>query len=294
MSQLHQQNRWNIGKVEKHYFSFHYYIVLLLLIAGSHTPSDRFEHCSPFKPVMWHTKASFLQYCYTYMHNPHSVNQVGTLKYFREKYNRHNATPKKVLDSYEGSEELFLSMGRAYIVEAALKYFGMKQLTDKPTVYVFPKNIVHESVVKKQQYLDEAIGGFIDTFVLQKQSGSACDSEDHIKNYGLCCIFLTVILLQLKDTAAEADGDRNLINQKLLFSIFKSLGTYSKYAIEMFVSIAQMECLLTPRLSAEFKWGFFTNWRGGPGRNIEDDLGQEISNKISKSIVQRMGPNKTI
>ena len=87
------------------------------------------------------------------MHNPHSVNQVGTLKYFREKYNRHNATPKKVLDSYEGSEELFLSMGRAYIVEAALKYFGMKQLTDKPTVHVFQKNIVHKSVVRNSSIL---------------------------------------------------------------------------------------------------------------------------------------------
>ena len=73
------------------------------------------------------------------MHNPHSVNQVGTLKYFRLKYNRHNATPKKVLDLYEESEEL----GSAYIVEAALKYFGMKQLTDKPIVHVFLKNIVH-------------------------------------------------------------------------------------------------------------------------------------------------------
>ena len=81
-------------------------------------------------------------------------------------------------------------------------------------------------------------------------------------------------MLHLKDTAAEADEDINLINQKLLLSIFKSLGTYNKYAIEMFVSIARMECLLTPRLSAEFKCFFFTNWRGGPGRNIEDDLGE--------------------
>ena len=33
----------------------------------------------------------------------------------------------------------------------------------------------------------------------------------------MSCIFLAVVLLRLKDTAAEADGDRNLINQELLF-----------------------------------------------------------------------------
>ena len=265
------------------------------LLAGTHTPSDRFEHCSPFKPVMWHTKASFLQYCYTYLHNPHSVSQVGTLKYFREKYNRKNATPKKVLDCYERSEELLLSVGRAYIVVAALKYFGMSKLDDTPTVHVFPKNIINDTIEAKQQYFDEAFGGFIDKFVLQNQLNSpSYDKEDYIMNYGMSCIFLAAVLLQLKDTAAEADGDRNLINQKLLLLIFKSLGTYSKYAIEMFVSIAQMECLLIPRLSAEFKWGFFTNWRGGYGHNIEDDLVQEITNRVSKNMVQRMGPNKTI
>ena len=72
------------------------------------------------------------------------------------------------------------------------------------------------------------------------------------------------------------------------------MGAYSKYALEMFTSIAQMECMLTPRLAEEVKWGFFVNWRGGPGNNMEDDLAQEISNRLSKSIVQRMGPNKTL
>ena len=37
------------------------------------------------------------------------------------------------------------------------------------------------------------------------------------------------------------------------------------------------------------------NYRGGAGKNIEDDLiAQEIYNKCSKSIVQRMGDNKTL
>jgi len=265
------------------------------LLSGSHTPSDRFEHCSPFKPVMWHTKASLLQYCYSFLHKAESVNQVGTLKYFREKFNRRNVTPSKVLDSYEGCEELFISVGKAYIVAAALVFFGMSTLDDVPSDNKFPANISRETTENKKKCFDDIFGRFIDKFLFQKNANTDLNEEDDfVTNYGLCFIFLTILILQMKDTAAEADGERNLINQKLLLSVFKSMGAYSKYAIEMFVSIAQIECLLTPRLSEEFKWGFFVNWRGGVGNNIEDDLAQEISNRLSKSIVQRMGPNKTL
>ena len=119
------------------------------------------------------------------------------------------------------------------------------------------------------------------------------EERDYVTNYALSYIFLTVLILKMKDTAAEADGERNLINQKSLLSVFKSMGAYSKYALELFVSIAQIECLLTPRLTEEFKWDFFVNWRGSAGNNIEDEVAQEIFNRLSKSVVQRMGPNKT-
>ena len=263
------------------------------LLAGSHTPSDRFEHCSPFKPVMWHTKASLLQYSYSFLHKPDSVNQVGTLKYFREKYNRKNVTQSKVLDSFEGSEELFLSIGRAYIIAAALSFFGMNDLDDTPTLHKFPDNISRDSTSSKKEYFDDVFGKFVDKFLLQKVDVDS-DDDDYVKNYALCFMFLAVLIMQMKDTAAAGDGHRNLINQKLLLSVFKAMGPYSKYAIEMFVSIAQIEFLPTPRLSEEFKWGFFLNWRGGAGHNIEDDLAQEISNRLGKNIVQRMGPNKSI
>jgi hypothetical protein len=266
------------------------------LLAGSHTPSDRFEHCSPFKPVMWHTRASLLQYSYSFLHKPDSVDQVGTLKYFREKYNRKNVTPSKVIDTFEGSEELFLSVARAYIIAAALDFFGMSNLEDEPTLHPFPENITHKTISDKKQYFDDVFGKFIDKFLLQKVDAGDPDDgdDDYVKNYALSFIFLGVLIMQMRDTGAEGDGQRNLINQKLLLSVFKAMGSYSKYAIEMFVSVAQIECLLTPRLSEEFKWGFFVNWRGGIGHNIEDDLAQEISNRLSKRIVQRMGPNKTL
>ena len=211
------------------------------LLSGSHTPSDRFEHCSPFKPVMWHTKASLLQYSYSFLHRAECVNQVGTLKYFREKYNHRNSTPSKVLDSYERSEELFISVGRAYIVSAALVFFGMSTVDDMPFKNKFLPNIQQETFENKKKCFNEIFGRFIDEYLLQKNANGDRNEDDHfVTNNGLCFIFLTILLLQMKDTAAQADGERNLINQKFLLSVFKSMGAYSKYAIEMFVSIAQI------------------------------------------------------
>ena len=119
--------------------------------SDSHTPKDRFEHCSPFRPVMWHAKASLLQLCYHLLYKSESILQVGTLKYFRETYNRKNVTPKKVVDCFEGSEEFFISVGKSYIVAALLEFFGMKSVDDQPTNYTIPSNFTSAKKKSKER-----------------------------------------------------------------------------------------------------------------------------------------------
>lgn len=55
---------------------------------------------------------------------------MDTLKYFREKLDRKNVTPEKVTKSYDGSVQFFLSIGRAYLLEAAMEFFNMDDLDD--------------------------------------------------------------------------------------------------------------------------------------------------------------------
>ena len=89
---------------------------------------------------------------------------MGTLKYFREKYNCKNVTPEKVANSYEGSEQFMLSVGKAYILEAAMEFWGMANLTDHPKKHVPPAGIIHMTIEKKH-YFDAIVGDFVNEFV---------------------------------------------------------------------------------------------------------------------------------
>ena len=62
-------------------------------------------------------------------------------KYFKEKLDRKNVTPTRFLDSCERSEELFLSVGKGYLMTGLLKFFGMTTLDDLPTANLFLKEL---------------------------------------------------------------------------------------------------------------------------------------------------------
>lgn len=91
---------------------------------------------------------------------------MGTLKYFREKLDRKNVTPEKVTKSYDGSVQFFLSIGRAYLLEAAMEFFNMDDLDDNLGNYVPPTGILHMTTARKREYFNVVIGAFVDQFVM--------------------------------------------------------------------------------------------------------------------------------
>ena len=91
---------------------------------------------------------------------------MGTVKYFHEKLNCKNVTPEKVTKSHEGSVQFFLSIGKAYLLEAAMEFFNMDDLDDNPRNYVPPVGILHMTTARKREYFDRVIGAFVDQFVM--------------------------------------------------------------------------------------------------------------------------------
>lgn len=94
---------------------------------------------------------------------------------------------------------------------------------------------------------------------------------------------MAIFLMQLIDTCAEGDGVRNNINKKRLLLYFKSTNSFSKYAIEMFTSIAQIEAIVSEQMAERLTWERFVDWHGGLGKNIAKDTAQEVCVKVSKA-----------
>ena len=95
-----------------------------------------------------------------------SVREIRTFKYFREKLNRKNVTADKVTKSYEGCEQFFISIGIAYICEAAMEFWDLDNRDGKPTKHIPRPGMKHLPLLQKKEYFDMVIGEFVDQFVM--------------------------------------------------------------------------------------------------------------------------------
>lgn len=120
------------------------------------------------------------------------------------------------------------------------------------------------------------------------------EREDRLLNYGWQVIQLGVFLMQLNDTEAEGDGERSLINWKLLMLYYRCRSRGMKYAFEAMRFITCTKALLSEKMAHRVLHGQFVNPRGGAGKNYANDLKMEHLIRDNKVILKDLGVNKTL
>ena len=77
-----------------------------------------------------------------------------------------------------------MSVGKAYLLNAALDFWGMKNLTDQLAKHAPPPGILFKTSEKKLDYLNEVIGNFVDKYVIVdpdkecNHNGQALDNDE--------------------------------------------------------------------------------------------------------------------
>lgn len=198
---------------------------------------------------------------------------------------------------FEDCEQLFLSVGKCFTVEALLQFFDMETEEDRPKRNCPPYHLLY-SADNKRQYLDVTLLAFINEYLLPpvnqaNEEGPPNPGPDYIRNYSLCILKYFFILMDFKDAVKEGNGDRLATLHKQLIHHFKSDSGFNAYAIEMLISIVQNEVFLSESEAHQCKWASTANWKGGSHKNVEIDLLQENRNKDIKKLIKGMGANKT-
>ena len=228
-----------------------------------------------------------------------STRQQGTLRYFREKFNRRKVCQR--VKHYEDCEQLFDSVGKMHIIEAALTFFGMEGRNDSPRKNV-PPSVFLLTEEQKQNFYHSSMERFVDEYIWVERDGLDESNDaakqydqppDKVIAYALNLLRHFIILADLRDAVREGHGEHLATLSKLLLLHFKSHKGFNTYSIEMLLNIVQNEVFLSERQASQCKWAATSNWKGGPGKNIEIYLMQEKTNHIQKKLIKTMGANKT-
>lgn len=95
-----------------------------------------------------------------------------------------------------------------------------------------------------------------------------------------------------QDATDNGDGKRTCRLWKFLMLHFKTNGR-TKYALEAFNLIAQINALLSPQLAHQLMWNRTCNTKRGQGKNKELDLHNEHINRVFKDDINTFHSNLT-
>ena len=186
---------------------------------------------------------------------------------------------------YEDCEQLFLSVGKCYVIEASLEFFQMETTKHKPAA-----NGPHSVHVLAEDYQKTYIINVIDKFLDEHVfSDGSKEVSDGVWCYAVNTVKCYMLLADFKDAVSTGNGDHLPIIRKQLLKHFFATPGFNEFAIEMLLNILQCEVLLSQAETNHCKWAATVNWKGGAGRNIEIDLFQENRNCEMKKLIRAMG-----
>ncbi len=203
---------------------------------------------------------------------------------------------------FEDCEQLFMSVGHCYLIEALLQFFNMDNVNESPkSNNPCPPNDLNED--ERKLHVLAVLDKFLEEYVFQTSECSDDDGDtiddddddddDGVYNYSINLLKSFMVLVDCKNAVASGNGEHLALIQKQMLLYFSSVSGFNSYAIEMLIATIQNEVLLSPAEAQQCKWAALANWKGGRNKNIEIDLLQENRNKDIKELIRHMGANKT-
>ena len=261
------------------------------LRSGCATEKERFDNLYPITFEMWHTAMNFLLLIFKSLFDENSFEK-GSMNAAKIRLKR-KTVKKEVQNHYDHDKDFFLSFLKSYIVEALSDFFGIEEVTDRPTVNV-PDDPNDTNCV--QSKMDEFIDKYVfavgtdatsvnvqETEVLtvtplelllpngqkstvnilkkQKQSSLVAD-YDRIKHYGHVVLQLGLIYMNFLDICKIPDRSRMMCTFKYMLMIFKASNNRSKYALEILRFLCHQQSSYSLKVAHESFYGLFVNTKG--------------------------------
>ena len=115
------------------------------------------------------------------MYNTNSDAELGTMKCSQERIMRHSVN-KDVKQHYDADKDFFISFFNAYIIEAAIEFFGLEMRNSIPTKHTPPPFVSREESLS---WLQNTLGSLIDEMVFPAWNGHTVENHETEGLYAL-------------------------------------------------------------------------------------------------------------
>ena len=109
-----------------------------------------------------------------------SGREKGTLRYFREKLQRRKVTVD--VKHFEDCEQLFVSTGKCFVVEALIQFFNMESKDGQPTQNKPPYHIL-EFGDNKTLYYNTVLDKFLDEYLIVPTPSAIVQSQNEANTF---------------------------------------------------------------------------------------------------------------